>query len=315
MIPFTRDSDMNKKLCNLLSPEDRDDCRLVCKKWATKSPDWQFMPDTLEKKYDAVMKNRGKIDRNLIFFNLIYENDLNAVEWLYMFGKKNIDVRIPVIDTLSMDVTMIALHNKSHEMMRLLCEMHPEYYNQNWKTLYKTITAPENLQLCLYPSNQRYLYPHSDRNFSFIPYIITTFSNSSRRLKQLYAQKIPTKKGQSILIKLCAKQNAFRCLSFLLTNKEAQQIIMEKQDNLYGNEYLFCFLEIALSHNHHAIMHTLIQSKLYDINDMIFAQNSTVLDQYNIKERANGDNAKIFLKSLGAKTKQELEQERKCTIQ
>ncbi len=305
MIPFTKNPDMNKKICDYLSPEDRDDCRLVCKRWATKNNQWRFMPDSIEKKYDIVMKNRGKIDRNLIFFNLIYENDLNAVEWLCMLGKNNLKVRIAVIDTLMMDVTMIALHNNNPEMMRLLCKMHPEYNNKNWKNLYKTITAPKDLQLCL--------YPHCDRDFSFIPYIVTTFSNSSRRLKQLYTQKIPTKEGQSILIRLCAERNAFRCLSFLLTNEEAQQIMMAKEDN---SNYLWKFLYTALTHNHHEIIHTLIQSKVYDINEVRFMGNSTILDQYNLDDRrTNCENSKNFLKSLGAKRSQELEQEKKCVIQ
>src|SRR5260221_11653358 len=80
MIPLTDTPDINKKIYDALSPEDRDDCRLVCKKWAFQNSHYDFMPDSIEKQYDIMMKKTRHIKRSFIFFNLIYKNDLNAVE-------------------------------------------------------------------------------------------------------------------------------------------------------------------------------------------------------------------------------------------
>ncbi len=306
--PFTQNSDLNKKIYDDLSPEDKDDCRLVCKKWAFAEPNLDFMPDSIEKQYDLMIKKTRHINRTFIFFNLIYKNDLNAVKWLSYGKRKNaVCIDVSFLDILrkpfTIDMTMIPIHNKNREMLRFLYNAHPDYNDQNWKTYHKTITAPQELQQCLCPSH--------DRDFSFIPYIIAVLSDDFDKLKQLYAQKIPTKNGQFILLDICAKPNAFKCLNFLLTNKEAQQILKENE-----NCRLFVLLQRALEYNHPEIVHALIKSKLYVINETRFRSNSTLLDQYNWDNTLkNRENAIIFLKSLGAKTREEIEQEKKCIIQ
>jgi hypothetical protein len=307
-------SDIGPHIGKNLSPEDIDDCRLVCKNWARKSKKWQFMPDSIEKEFDIMKKKTGKIDRQLILLNLISENDLNAINWiLCVTNKKSISSTLYLTKTLTIDITMIAIHNQNREMMKSLCEIHQKYKDMNWKICYKTITAPNELQQCLYPSH--------DRDFSFIPYALAILYDKISKLEQLYAQKVPTKEGQLILINLCPAINSFQCLNFLLTHQQAQQMIKEKKEF-----NLFCFLITALTYNHQEIIEILINNKLYNINATAFKDNTTILDQYNFNDKLqNRENAKVILKRLGAKTTQELQQEKaleqkrrdteNCTIQ
>lgn len=298
--------DIGPHIYKHLSPEDRADCRLVCKKWADGNDQPQFMPDSIEKQYDAMMEKKGKIDHQLIFLNLISENDLNAVKWLSYRGRnKHLNTCLYCND-IKIDIMMIAIHNKTREMARFLCEIHPDYRNtkDDWKIHYKTITAPHELQ--------QYMYPSHDRDFSFIPYIIAVLSDNSFKLQRLYTQKIPTKIGNRLLIGLCPKNNAFQCFNFLLTNQDAQQRIKE------GSWLLNCLTD-SLENNHQKIIEVLIKSKLYNINETV-TENKTILDYYNQKEQLpNRTNALIILKDLGAKTSKEIEQEKRnadnCIIQ
>jgi len=292
--------DITSNLFPYLDKEDQDDFRLVCKDWANKGPIWNFMPDSVEKEYDRIIKRKRTIsiiDQKLILFFLASENDFNAVQWIHN-SNKNITndglwIENKYITKTAIDAHMFALHNKNCEMAKMLITAHKDYKNQNWKTCYKTISLPKNFLQCL-PSSH-------DRDFSFLPYIVAMFLDNADKLKQLYLQQIPTSLGQNILLLKCAQYNASCALNVILENEAAQKLV--KKDNVY----LFTH---ALNYKTKEVAQKLVEKNLYDLNKVI-DKKKTILDIYYYDdEYKDNKEAQTILENLGAKTWDDLELEK-----
>src|SRR5260221_2638431 len=148
--------DIEPQIIKRIPRQDFPDMRLVCKKWAQRGfngkikKDWQFMPDSVEKHYDQIIKQKKELDlfyKRIILFDLI--NDYPAVAWMV---NKDIDRSTGILlnyECLSTPCTltaaMLAIHYEQPETARLLVETNKKHYaNQNWKDLYhKTLTVPK----------------------------------------------------------------------------------------------------------------------------------------------------------------------------
>ena len=228
--------DVGKYLANTLPTEDRADLRLVCKKWASKDLEWNtianwiFMPDGVEKEHDRVIKKNGKIDfpnKKAIFFLCAAHNDFEAITWLLSHEKAiNSDLKIQgngKIDSreisykCEISAPMLAIHNKKYDLAKLLFTTHNKYRDKNWKTCYKEVVLPTDLQKCLFPSH--------NQDFSFLFYITAVWSDNAEELKKLYSQKTPTSLGQTILVAESYKYNSFNCFDIIISNKIGKEVI------------------------------------------------------------------------------------------
>lgn len=220
------------QITSLLPKEDIADMRLVCKEWAPKDlnwkdkPHWTFMPDDVEEEHNNIMKKKCKIDgidQTVLLFHFTIKNNFEAVQWIThnthtLQGMRH-NTRQWFIDSC-----MIAIHNKNHEIARFLIETDSRYANNNWKFHYNNITIPEIFQ--------NYLYPHDNRNFSFLFYLIAVLTDNAHDLEKLYLQKIPTYEGREFLIKEAKRHNATECLKILSkTEEELKKLLQEKENN------------------------------------------------------------------------------------
>src|SRR5258708_3153380 len=262
-------SDIRKNIFHYLDKEDQDDFRLVCRDWARKGSNWQFMPDSVEKEYDKFIQKTGAIslvEQKFILFFLASEDDFDAVQWINNSKKsitdRGIEIKNKYIPNTILDIPMFALHNKNREMAKILIIADKTYKNQNWKTCYKTIKLPKTLLQCL-PSSH-------DRDFSFLPYIVAVRLDKADKIKQLYAKQIPTNLGQNILLLRCVRDNASDALDVILENETAQNLV--KKDDVF-------FFSSALRGKSKEVAQKLIENNLYDLNKVI-DKKKTILDLY-----------------------------------
>jgi hypothetical protein len=290
-------SDIRQHIYKHLPKEDQDDFRLVCKGWACKRDNWKFMPDSIEREYDNIIKKRKTVkifDKNIILFSRTYENDLDAIQWILHTqpcdGKITVKTSKPLSSSCTLYAYMLAIHNNKPDIARLLIEAHKKDKNQYWKTCFKTISVPKNIEQCLYPSH--------DRDFSFIPYIIAVFLYNADNLRQLYPQTTVTDMGQKTLLVLAIQHNALNCFEVLLENETVKKLIRKERLN---------FFNCALLNNAKEIAQKLIENKLYNINDLVY-NNTTILDRYYCDDKLkNRKYVHVLLDELGAKTLQDLE--------
>lgn len=291
-------TDLSRQLISKVPHEDYADMRLVCKKWAARGrngelmPHWQsipqFMPDSVEKDYDNIIKRKQtffSVHRQVILFDLI--NDDNAVQWIVNSGISTTGIKLtyrPLKNPCLLSAPMLAKHYNKPETARLLIEADKKYKDQHWKTVYDTITIPKEIEDCLYPSN-----PH---DFSFIPYLSAIWLDKSKKFEKLYKEKKPTMLGQNTLIISCLVNNSVKCFKVLLKHKSTKAII--NKDRPY-------FFMLAIETNSKKLPKKLINKKLFSINETIYYDPMTMLDYYQ-KNFKDNKQAQTLLISLGAKT-------------
>jgi len=290
-------TDIGKILTNQLGEEDRADMRLVCKDWASKNKDWLFMPDSIEKKYDKIIKRKitvTPIHKKIILFSLAAEKDFKGTQWI--IHNKNDGDRLSLhnpwlTNKCKLSAYMVAVHNHDPEMARLLFESNATSKDRCWKTYYNTITIPQEIEQCLYPSH--------NRDFSFLLYLTAVLMDNTHNLKKLYSHKVPTTLGQTLLIHYSLKHNAHKCFKELLTNKAIKEIIAKHR---------FHFFELAISSQQEKLPRILIKKKLFYLNAMVIGGGytkenpGTILDYYYSNEELKKDYKAIeLLIHFGAK--------------
>lgn len=178
--------DIEPQIIRKIACQDFPDMRLVCKKWAARGfdgkikKDWQFMPDSVEKHYDKIIKQKKELNpfyKNIILFDLI--NDYPAVEWMADRNTNRTGILCDYTFLSSpyplLTSAMLAIHHEQPETARLLIETSKHYKNQNWKDLYhKTLTVPQQIEECLYPGEHR--------NFTFLLYVTATLLDNAHNL-------------------------------------------------------------------------------------------------------------------------------------
>lgn len=174
------------------------------------------MPDDVEQEHDKIMKKKHKIndlDQIALLFHFTIKNNFKAVQWI----RFNTNTRTGIMNKSpewAICPCMIAIHNKNPELACFLIETNKKY-NNNWKFYYNNIIIPETLQ--------NYLYPHGNRNFSFLFYFIAVLTDNTHDLKKLYAQQIPSKEGQEFLISEAKWINSTDCLKILSKTKNEKK--------------------------------------------------------------------------------------------
>lgn len=284
-----RNHDVYTMILKRLHKKDQADMRLVCKAYACKGPNWTFMPDNLEKKYDKKRKQKNKcksLDSISILFDCTTEDDLESIQWIidnlpfqYRYIRLG-NTGIKPHPQRSLYPSMIAIQKNKPEIARLLFESehHPQY--RSWKSYYDEISVPNHIRQCLYTD--------TNRDFSFLFYLNAVWSDNVNNLKKLYEQKIPTNTGQTILIRHCFEDNAQYCCAFLLTQETIKEIIHK-----YNTEF---FTE-AIETYRKEIPKKLLEEKLFDLNGSI-GNNQTILDYYYDNKNAK---AIALLETLGAR--------------
>ena len=271
--------------------------RLVCKAWARKNPGWQFMPDSVEEKYDKIIKKEctfTSIYKNIILFSLTSEKDFEGAQWI-IHNKINGDELYLhnkwLTNKCTLSASMMAVHNKDPEMARLLFESNATSKGHCWKNYYNTITIPQQIEQCLYPSHKR--------DFSFLFYLTAVWIDNAHNLKKLYSHKIPTFLGQTLLINYCLRHNAQKCFKELLTHKNTKTII-----RLYSID----FFKFAIGSHQEKLPQIFIKKKLFDLNRPVFIDEytrenkGTILDHYYSDGKLKKDYKAIaLLIHLGAK--------------
>lgn len=299
--------DVVQELINRIPREDFPDLRLISKKWAAIQlngkfdPNWQLMPRIVEKHYDKLIKRKKNSQpsyKTIILFDLI--NEPEAVQWIVSRSPEHIqtvfeDKSLPTPCTLS--AIMLALHYKKDETARLLIESSECYKNQHWKTIYKTLTIPKEIEECLYPAN--------NRDFSFILYLTAIWLDDAHNFEKLYEHKIPTILGQSLIIDTCLRDNAIQCFTYLASHKKTKEAIRKK---------VTVFFMLAIDENNPKLAKIFLKKKLFNINRYYEKKHNektvltTLLDFYlQNKKYENNEQAHALLRSLGAKTYQEIQ--------
>jgi hypothetical protein len=282
--------DIYNQITNRLSHNDRNDMRLVCKDWAATRPNWQLMPDSVEQKYDAIIKrnkNIKRVDRFCILFACTAQkNNFEAIQWI--INTKNDFGNISFNYDKSKIILyphMLAIHNNEPETARFLIEANADDKNQDWKNCYKTTTIPPFIEECLDTNGNK-------RDFSFLFYLTAIWLDNAHDLKKVYKQKKPTKQGQQLLIEQCLHHNALTCFKALLKHKHIKETI--KESNIY-------FFKLAVGTYQEAFPHALIKNKLFAINGTITSK-QTILDYYYKDKKLKKDTKAIeILINLGAK--------------
>jgi hypothetical protein len=298
--------DIAPHIITKIARQDFPDMRLVCKKWAHRGidgkikKDWQFMPDSVEKHYDQIIKQKKELStfyKIIILFDLI--NDYPAVEWMVNRNTNRVGLKVDykcLSTPCTITPAMLAIHYEQPETARLLIETSKHYKDQNWKDLYhKTLTIPKPIEECLYPGEHR--------NFSFILYLTATWLDNKHNLEKLYHHKIPTTSGQTVLINACLYNNAIKCFKFLSDRTAIQETI--KHNNIG-------FFILTINQNNPKFAKIYIKKKLYPINGTFKENDKTVtmLDYYYQHETyKNNTQAHALLRSLGAKTTKEIQHE------
>jgi hypothetical protein len=298
--------DVVQELINRIPREDFPDMRLVCKKWAQRGVDgiikknWQFMPDSVEKHYDHIIKQNKEfksVHKMMILFDLVNNDD--AVVWM-VNRNTNKGIQLNYFSTpCVVTAAMLAIHYEQPETARLLIETNEKHYaNQNWKDLYhKTLTIPQQIEECLSPGH--------NRDFSFIPYLTAAWFDNEHNLKKLYEHKIPTILGQSLIIDTCLRDNAIQCFTYLASHKKTKEAIRKK---------VTVFFMLAIDENNPKLAKIFLKKKLFNINRYYEKKHNektvltTLLDFYlQNKKYENNEQAHALLRSLGAKTYQEIQ--------
>jgi hypothetical protein len=280
---------MENTLAPKLSKKNIVDLRLVNRALAKKNPQWEFMPDSVEKEIDAMKEKYRRITsqmKTLLLCKFAYENNNKAVQWLIHVNTPNIEI---LLNGIGINPSMFALHNNNDNMQKLLIESNEEYFvalNRNlpWKVCQKTIRPPTEIKRALYPSNAH--------DFSFLPYMIVVPFDDQNALKQLYLKQIPTYSGQKILIELALQYNAHNCFGFFLENETAKEVIKEEP---------FYYFNDAVVGNHKQIAQQLIDHELYDMHEKDSMTGETILNLYNYAPRFDGsgyDNTRALLEDL-----------------
>jgi hypothetical protein len=217
--------DIGPLLCKQLSHEDQKDCRLVCKAWARKNKDWNFMPNNVLQQTNICIEKWGIVDKKqktIILAKCIAANDENAVRWI---------LRTTTVPTVvypyptnepekSINTLMLAKSNNNQEMARLLIEcQYTLSPNENWKKYYEKLTTPSALQK-FYDSHQF--------DFTFIRYISAILVDDHQSLKQLLSHKITTV-GLDMLIDVCCQLNSIHCFDYFLNHEKAHKLIIKNK--------------------------------------------------------------------------------------
>src|SRR5579863_6558917 len=83
---------MENTLAPKLSKKNIVDLRLVNRALAKKNPQWEFMPDSVEKEIDAMKEKYRRITsqmKTLLLCKFAYENNNKAVQWLIHVNTPN----------------------------------------------------------------------------------------------------------------------------------------------------------------------------------------------------------------------------------
>ena len=311
--------DITPLIINKLHKEDLMDMRLVCKKWAHRTidgavmPNWQLMPDTIEKRYDSLGKQKENpstyysnfissplhlFNKKIILFDLI--NDLNAVQWITDrdLGPHSFIIRSTFFsDQIILPLHVLAVQPK---IARLLIEKNKDYTNQCWENVYDTTIVPKIIRECLLIDN--------DHDFTFIRYLVAIIVDSPQDLTSFYKTKKPTKLGKNLLIENCLYHGAKNCFKMLIEHRSIKK---------YFKQNRVRFFLMALSAKNKCCIDIILKKKLFKL-EVILPGDQTILDcvvQQKYSEHSE-ENKEIIglLKILGAKTYKEIYNEKRCMI-
>jgi len=307
--------DIEPQIINKIPRQDFPDMRLVCKKWAARGTDgqikenWQFMPDTVEKRNDKIVKRYDHcsfVNKMLILFDLIKDDD-NAVKWIV--NRKPLAIRIKIDESwlnqpCVFSAAMLAKHYNKPEIARLLIEADHLYYNnENWKDVYHKLSIPKEIEDCL-PHDGNHDNAH---NFSFIPYVIAAHLDNHHDLEKCYHTTQPTTLGQNIIITVCLKYNSTNCFHFLLTDRA-----IKKYTKAIINQDRCFFFQTTIDYNQPKLAKKLIDKKLFYLNGHVgkASDKMNILDFYLQDEKyKNNTQAHDLLRTLGAKTWKQIDHE------
>ncbi len=191
---------------------------------------------------------------------------------------------------------MATIHTNNYNLAELIIKPTITDPTQCWKTVYHTISVPEEIR--------QFLSIDDNRDFSFILYLIAIWLDKAHDLKTLYKKKIPTALGQGFLIYKGLENNARNCFKMLLKKQNTKDIIKKRQ---------IMYFKSALETKNKYFPKKLLKKKLFSLNGTIVNFGKiTILDHYYNDEKLKDRNEIInLLLSLGAKTWNELERERR----
>ena len=290
-------SDVKEKhIDNLLSKEDKRDFALTCKALRGRL---DFMPDSVEAKYDMIARKKIKLsdeDKTVILLACASENDAEGVQWI--IRKRNTFIHTMPCSMQNITPAMGAKNNNNDDMGKQLVLYTNNDKNTDWKTTYKNITMPSDWQNLTTPGNEH--------DFAILPYISSCYLDNHGKLDTLLKQEKITPSGKSRLMSISIHTDAVDCFKLLVNNTK-------------NYDSGFFHLSKALEFNSLDIAEFLLENKdelSININNPTFS-NTTLLDDVTWNNRSDSYNKEKLLKKFGAKKLQDIkreEQENKNTI-
>jgi hypothetical protein len=206
---------------NQLDHENQNNFRLVCKEWAHKDKDWNFIPNDVAKETDHYIQKYhalSSLHKTFISMQFIYNNNIDAIKWILKTTKclkLNLFIKCLGGDAHTISSQMFAKSNNHKEIAHLLITHHKLSEDKNWENYYEKLMPNPSLQKCLETTDR----------FAYLHYLMASITNDNEKLKNLFTTTRPTKGGIEILLALCCYLDSINCFNFLLEDKEAQELI------------------------------------------------------------------------------------------